>query len=78
MVRRILAVCAASLITATIAVFPTERAAAASISFSPTSGPVGTSVTVTGSGFTPGFPPCEIHFAIDPNKPVDERGGTPP
>ncbi len=32
------------------------------ISVKPVSGPVGTTIEVTGSGFSPGFPPCEITF----------------
>ncbi len=37
-------------------------AAAPSASLSPSSGAVGTVVSVTGGGFTPGFPPCEVRF----------------
>lgn len=57
------------LVAAMLASLPTGATAAPSVSAVPSSGPVGTIVDVTGSGFTAGFGPCRIEFEMTPGEP---------
>ena len=65
------------LVAALTALSPSEPVSAVgSILLSPTQGPAGTLVTVSGTGFAPGFPPCQVRFGIAPNAPFGSWGGT--
>lgn len=57
-------------LTSLLVMIPVTDAAAQTISVSPDAGPTGTTVTVSGSGFTSGFPPCRIEFEITPDDPA--------
>ena len=50
--------------------------AVSTIVLNPAQGPVGTQVTVMGTGFAPGSPPCQVRFGIAANAPFGSWGGT--
>lgn len=67
----------AVLVAALTVLSPSEPVSAvSSILLSPTQGPAGTLVTVSGTGFAPGSPPCQVRFGISPNAPFGSWGGT--
>lgn len=50
--------------------------AVGTIVLNPAQGPVGTQVTVMGTGFAPGSPPCQVRFGVAANAPFGSWGGT--
>lgn len=73
---RLLVVAVVGMVTLLALPSPDVARAAAAIRLNPSTGPVGTLVTVTGTGFAPGFPPCEVRFGIDATKPLARWGGS--
>lgn len=71
-------VCSAVILGATLLVVAPRShvARAASIQLNPASAPVGTQVSVVGSGFAPGSPPCQVRFGINGSAPFPSWGGS--